>query len=49
MVTGVGTFAAIAAGLASWFLQPSEKADMAKLAEEVERLRQAVESRTLPQ
>jgi voltage-gated potassium channel len=49
MVAGVGTFAAIAAGLASWFLQPSEKADIAKLAEEVERLRQVVESRSLPQ
>ena len=49
MVTGVGTFAAIAAGLASWLLQPSEKADIAKLAEEVERLRQVVESRSLPQ
>ncbi len=47
MVAGVGTFAAIAAGLASWFLQPSEKADIAKLAEEVERLRQVVESRSL--
>jgi voltage-gated potassium channel len=48
MVTGVGTFAAIAAGLASWFVQPSEKDDIAKLTKEVERLRQVVESRSLP-
>ncbi len=48
MITGVGSFAAVAAGLASWFMQPTEKADVAKLAEEIDRLRRVVESRALP-
>ena len=43
MVTGVGTFAAIAAGLASWFLQPSEESEIARLTEEVRQLRAALE------
>ncbi len=43
MVTGVGTFAAIAAGLASWFLQPSEESEIARLTEEVQQLRAALE------
>lgn len=46
MITGVGSFAAIAAGLASWFIEPSEKPDIKQLAEEVARLRQTIESRT---
>lgn len=45
MITGVGSFAAIAAGLVSWFMPPSENSDIARLAEEIGRLRQAVESR----
>ncbi len=46
MVTGVGSFAAVAAGLASWFLESSEVSEAAKLAKEVERLRNALESRS---
>ena len=45
MVTGVGSFAAVAAGLASWFMQSPEKSEVARLTEEVERLRRAVEAR----
>jgi voltage-gated potassium channel len=45
MVTGVGTFAAIAAGLASWFMQPPEKPEITRLADEVERLRCLLEAR----
>ncbi len=45
MITGVGSFAAIAAGLVSWVMPPSEKQEIKQLAEEVSRLRQAIESR----
>ncbi len=43
MVTGVGAFAAIAAGLASWFIQPSEDSKIARLTEEVRQLRAALD------
>lgn len=39
MVTGVGSFAAVAAGLATWFIQPSVESDMGRLATEIARLR----------
>jgi len=46
MITGVGAFAAIAAGLASWFLSPPQESDVASLAAEVRSLRQEVERLT---
>ena len=46
MVTGVGSFAAVAAGLASWFMESSEVSEVTKLAQEVERLRNAIEGRS---
>jgi len=46
MVTGVGSFAAVAAGLASWFMEPTDSRDIASLAKEVERLRTAIEGRS---
>jgi voltage-gated potassium channel len=45
MITGVGSFAAIAAGLVSWFMPPPANSDIARLVEEIGRLRQAVEGR----
>jgi len=44
MVTGVGSFATVAAGLASWFMQPSGQSELAALTQQVEQLRRAVES-----
>jgi voltage-gated potassium channel len=49
MVTGVGSFGAIAAGLASWFMQPAsagDRADIEKLTCEVERLRELLEKQS---
>jgi voltage-gated potassium channel len=46
MVTGVGSFATVAAGLASWFMQPAEVTDFARLAREIEQLRVALEARS---
>ncbi len=45
MVTGVGSFAAIAAGLVSWFMPPAEGSEVARLVDEIGRLRQAIESK----
>ncbi len=49
MVTGVGSFGAIAAGLASWFMHPSNSggdADVERLLREVERLREVLEKQS---
>lgn len=49
MVTGVGSFGAIAAGLASWFMQPSNdvgQADVENLSRQVEQLRELLERRS---
>jgi voltage-gated potassium channel len=46
MVTGVGSFGAIAAALASWFMQPTNaggQAEIEKLAQEVRRLRELLD------
>jgi voltage-gated potassium channel len=49
MVTGVGSFGAIAAGLATWFMQPSNAEDhgeVGQLAREVKHLRELLESQS---
>jgi voltage-gated potassium channel len=43
MIAGVGAFGTIAAGLASWFIQPADHSEVARLAEEVRHLRSVVE------
>jgi voltage-gated potassium channel len=46
MMTGVGSFGAIAAGLASWFMQPSKaggRSDVEQLSEEVKQLKELLE------
>lgn len=43
MIAGVGAFGTIAAGLASWFIQPADHSEVTKLTEEVRQLRAAVE------
>ncbi len=50
MVTGVGSFGAIAAGLASWFMQPSRAGDqigVEQLSLEVKQLRELLEKKSL--
>jgi voltage-gated potassium channel len=44
MITGVGAFGTIAAGLASWFIQPADHSEVTRLTEEVRLLRVAVET-----
>jgi len=47
MVTGVGSFATVAAGLASWFMQPSGPSELANLAQQVEQLSRTIEATAL--
>jgi len=43
MITGVGAFAAMAGGLASWFLAPPKESDIASMVAELRSLRSAVD------